>query len=59
MIQHRLGHTSITVTLDLYGHLFEGIDQAADTLDRIGEASVPYLFPQAENQVHTLMTAKG
>lgn len=60
VIQHRLGHTSITVTLDVYGHLFEGIDQAAaETLDRIGEASVPYLFPQAESQVHALPRAKG
>ena len=57
VIQHRLGHTSITVTLDVYGHLFEGIDQAAaDTLDRIGSATVPYLFPQADSRVPALST---
>jgi integrase len=29
VIQTRLGHSSIQVTLDLYGHLFEGLDEAA------------------------------
>ncbi len=29
VIQLRLGHSSIQVTLDTYGHLFEGLDQAA------------------------------
>jgi integrase len=28
-IQSRLGHSSISTTLDVYGHLFEGIDEAA------------------------------
>jgi integrase len=28
-IQVRLGHTSIRTTMDLYGHLYEGVDQAA------------------------------
>ena len=33
-IQQRLGHGSITVTLDRYGHLMEGLDEgAADKLD--------------------------
>ena len=36
VIQERLGHASITTTLDVYGHLFEGIDQAA--ADAIDEA---------------------
>lgn len=36
VIQLRLGHSSIQVTLDTYGHLFEGIDQAAaDRLNTI------------------------
>jgi integrase len=36
LIQERLGHTSIRVTLDLYGHLFSGLDQAAaEGLDRL------------------------
>ena len=34
MIQERLGHASIRTTLDVYGHLFEGLDKAAaDSLD--------------------------
>jgi integrase len=36
LIQERLGHASITTTLDVYGHLFDGIDQAA--ADAIDEA---------------------
>lgn len=28
-IQSRLGHASISTTLDVYGHLFEGLDEAA------------------------------
>lgn len=33
-IQGRLGHASISTTLDTYGHLFEGLDEAAaDRLD--------------------------
>ena len=35
-VQERLGHASITTTLEVYGHLFEGIDQAA--ADAIDEA---------------------
>ncbi len=35
-IQQRLGHGSITVTLDRYGHLMEGLDEAAaDKLDEM------------------------
>jgi integrase len=34
VIQERLGHASIKTTLDTYGHLFEGLDEAAaDRLD--------------------------
>ena len=29
VIQTRLGHSSISVTLDTYGHLFDGMDEAA------------------------------
>ena len=33
-IQYRLGHSSITVTLDRYGHLFPALDDAlTDALD--------------------------
>ena len=35
VIQSRLGHRSISTTLDLYGHLFDGLDEAAaDALDQ-------------------------
>ncbi len=35
MIQHHLGHSSITVTLDRYGHLFPSdVDAMAERLDR-------------------------
>lgn len=42
VIQERLGHASIRTTLDVYGHLFEGLDQAAaDALDEaIGNRAV-------------------
>lgn len=34
VIQSRLGHTSIRTTMDIYGHLLEGLDEdAADRLD--------------------------
>lgn len=34
VIQLRLGHSSIQVALDTYGHLFDGLDEAAaDRLD--------------------------
>lgn len=34
VIQLRLGHSSIQVTLETYGHVFEGLDEAAaDRLD--------------------------
>ena len=34
VIQSRLGHSSISTTLDRYGHIFEGLDEAAaDALD--------------------------
>jgi integrase len=29
VIQLRLGHSSIQITLNTYGHLFEGLDEAA------------------------------
>lgn len=35
VIQSRLGHSKISTTLDTYGHLFDGLDQAAaDRLDQ-------------------------
>jgi integrase len=44
VLQERLGHASIKTTLDVYGHLFEGLDEAAaDALDEaIGRATVGF-----------------
>jgi len=40
-IQERLGHSSITVTLDRYGHLFPKLDEAlTDRLDALRQESV-------------------
>jgi len=39
-IQTRLGHSSIQVTIDRYGHLMDGLDdQTADRLDAIAQSS--------------------
>jgi integrase len=36
VIQARLGHASMKTTLDIYGHLYEGLDEAAaDALDHL------------------------
>jgi integrase len=36
VIQNRLGHSSITVTLDTYGHLLPSLDEeVADSLEAI------------------------
>jgi integrase len=36
VIQNRLGHSSIKVTLDTYGHLLDGLDvAAAERLDTV------------------------
>jgi integrase len=42
VIHQRLGHASIRTTLDVYGHVFEGLDEAAaEALDRtLGERAV-------------------
>lgn len=45
VIQERLGHSSIEVTLDTYGHLFPDLDEAVaawlDELARTAAASAP------------------
>jgi len=39
-IQERMGHSSVTVTLDRYGHLYDGLDQRiADGLDGVLRAA--------------------
>lgn len=50
VIQSRLGHSSITTTLDTYGHLFDGLDEAAaDRLDQVF----------ADSHVDTMWTLAG
>jgi integrase len=40
VVQQMLGHKSATMTLDLYGHLFDNrLDEVADALDRAAQAS--------------------
>jgi hypothetical protein len=48
VVQRMLGHKSATMTLDLYGHLFEDrLDEVADALDRAARAAgVSQLFPE-------------
>jgi hypothetical protein len=45
VISSRLGHSKIGVTMDTYGHLFDGLDEgAANVLDTVlSEAAVPDL----------------
>lgn len=39
-IQERLGHTSITVTMDVYGHLFPALNEAlTERLDEVFRAA--------------------
>ena len=49
VIAARLGHTSVTSVLDVYGHLSEGLDRdAADTLEP----------PWSESDVHAMWTRR-
>lgn len=50
VIQERLGHASIKTTLDTYGHLFDGLDEAAaDRLDEVWRASRAELWKNRPN----------
>jgi len=50
VIQARLGHASIRTTLDTYGHLLEGLDEAAAEAvnEAVSRARVPVLRPFGE-----------
>jgi hypothetical protein len=49
VIQERLGHSSIKVTLDTYGHLFPNLDEAlAQRLDELARASAASTPPADE-----------
>ena len=43
-IQDRLGHASITTTLGTYGHLLDGLEEAA--AERLDAAVAPSARPQ-------------
>jgi hypothetical protein len=46
VIASRLGHTSVRTVLDVYGHLFEGLDRdIADSLDAPSDTPAAYFLP--------------
>lgn len=49
VIQTRLGYSSIKVTLDRYGHLFDGLDEAAAA--RLNEALIASLPDHSRNKM--------
>ncbi len=54
VIQVRLGHASIKTTLDVYGHLFDGLDgAAADAIDALWNSSAasPASSPRPQAEV--------
>jgi len=60
IIAQRLGHTPVRTVLDVYGHLFEGLDRGvADQLDEASrDRSVPFLFLQDRRNVIALPQRK-
>jgi integrase len=56
-IQARLGHASITTTLNLYGHLFPGLDE--DLADRLGDARAARLRHAHIGEVVPLGSKRG
>ncbi len=49
VIASRLGHTSVRTVLDVYGHLFEGLDRdIANSLDAPSESTRAYFLPTSE-----------
>jgi integrase len=60
-VQRMLGHKSAAMTLDVYGHLFEGdLDAVAERLDAArGAAGVPPVCPDATVTVLESRAASG
>jgi integrase len=49
VVQTMLGHKSATMTLDLYGHLFQDqLDEVADALDSARSAAIAHLLPNGK-----------
>src|SRR3712207_8924233 len=56
-IQERLGHSSITVTLDVYGHLFPSVDEAlTERLDEVLEAGREAATSRSEEHTSELQS---
>jgi hypothetical protein len=54
-IQERLGHSSITVTLDRYGHLFPKLDEAlTERLDELHCGAIAGAVPNLPTSVPSL-----
>jgi integrase len=52
VIASRLGHTSVRTVLDVYGHLFEGLDRdIADSLDAPSDAPAAYSLPTSGQNI--------
>ena len=60
VIQTRFGHSTISVTMDRYGHLMDGLDdQTADRLDALAQSSRgPGLAQKAEEDRPLIATAR-
>jgi hypothetical protein len=59
VIQERLGDASIKTTLDTYGHLFEGLDEAAtDRLEATYVASDVHAMCTREDSGVAALTAE-
>jgi integrase len=60
VIQVRLGHSSIQVTLDTYGHLFDNIDAAlAADLDRLASDALRDISPPVRRPLTALRGGEG
>ena len=58
-IQERMGHSSVTVTLDRYGHLFEGLDERiAERLDAMWRDALA-ASPRPGRGLEVLPLARG
>lgn len=60
VIQEWLGHRSITVTMDVYGHLFPSLSQAlAERLDEVFQRASTCPGPSPGAEVRNLRAARG
>ena len=59
LIQQRLGHASVSTTLNVYAHLLPGLDeQLADRLDEtVADAVAPQVLPRITSVANSLVVA--